>query len=260
MRRFVVVLIVVSALFVGCYNRHSKTSSTEFDERANLKLGELRSLCAKGLYAVEWNMVCVGRITSSDKEGNFYRSIVIEDESGAAEIKLGLQNCASQYPEGLMVALHLNNTAIDLENGVVQIGLPPQNFDEKPRDMEAQAVVDCHIVRSNSVEPTTPLVCNIAGLNVGLCGRFVAVDNLHYAPIEGEDIQPNEYFRFVDSQGRQIFVYVSSYANFAGLEFSTTERDIQGILYYETVGMNIGEQFVIKPRSKDDIATADGTL
>lgn len=258
MRRFIVVLIVVSALFGGCYNRHNDAPVTKFAEGANSTLGALGELCANGLYAIDWDMICVGRITSSDSEGNFYRSIVVEDESGAVEIKLGLYNIASQYPEGLLVALHLNNTATLFENGVIQIGLPPQSFDESPREMESQAVIDNHIVRSNSVNHTTPLVCNIAGLDNGLCGRFVALENLHYAPIEGEENQ--EYFRFVDSEGKQIFVYVSPYADFAGLEFSATERDIRGILYYESVGMNIGKQFVIKPRYKDDIATADGTL
>ena len=258
MRRFIAVLIAVSALFGGCYNRHSEPPVNEFAEEANTELVALRELCANGMYAIDWDMICVGRITSSDSEGNFYRSIVVEDESGAVEIKLGLYNSASQYPEGLLVALHLNSTAALFENGVIQIGLPPQSFDESPREMESQAVIDSHIVRSNSVSPTTPLVCDIAGLDVGLCGRFVAVENLHYAPIEGEENQ--EYFRFVDSEGRHIFVYVSSYADFAGLEFSATERDIRGILYYESVGANIGKQFVIKPRFKDDIATADDTL
>ena len=258
MRRFIAVLIVAATLFGGCYNQHSEAPETEFAERANTKLGALRELCANGMYAIDWDMICVGRITSSDSEGNFYRSIVVEDESGAVEIKLGLYNSATQYPVGLMVALHLNNTATLFENGVIQIGLPPQSFDESPREMESQAVIDNHIVRSNSVNHTTPLVCDITGLDNGLCGRFVALENLHYAPIGGEENQ--EHFRFVDSEGNPIFVYVSHYADFAGLEFSATERDIRGILYYESVGMNIGKQFVIKPRFKDDIATADDTL
>ena len=39
----------------------------------------------------------------------------------------------------------------------------------------------------------------------------------------------------------------------------TPEVEIRGILYYETVGMDIGKQFVIKPRFADDISISDTT-
>jgi hypothetical protein len=261
MGRFIAILIVAAAILSGCYNRHSEAPATEFAEEENTSIGALRKLCADGLFVVESDFVCVGRVTSSDREGNFYRSIVVEDESGAVEIKLGIYNSAVQYPVGVEVALLLNNTAMQIERGVVQIGLPPHSFDETPREMESQEVIDSHIVRSSSVEPTTPLPCNIPSLEVEACGRFIAIEGLRYAPLEGdEETLAEGYYRFADGEGNTIFVYISPFADFAESAIDTAKCNVQGILYHEVVGLDMSEEFVIRPRFKDDIATADNTI
>ncbi len=261
MGRFIALLIVASAILSGCYNRHSEAPVHEFEEQASDQIVELRELCAKGLYIAKSEIICVGRVTSSDREGNFYRSIVVEDESGAVEIKLGIYNTAVQFPVGVALTLHLENTAIAIEKGVVQIGLPPHSFDETPREMESQEVIDSHIVRSSSVEPTTPQLCNIASLKVEECGKFVVIEGLRYAPIEGDEEALAEGFhRFADGDGNTIFVYISPFADFAESAIDTAKCNVQGILYHEVVGLDMSEEFVIRPRFKDDITTADSTI
>jgi hypothetical protein len=185
---------------------------------------------------------------------------VVEDGSGGAEIKLGTYNSAVQYPIGLEVELHLNGTAIMFENGVMQVGLPPHSYDSSPREMEAQAVIDRHIVRTNSVEPIEPLCYDIESLDASICGRFIVINDLYYSPLEEEDSTLEEYARFTDCEGRTLFVYISPFADFAIGELPTSDVYVQGILYRESVGLGIGEQFVIKPRFKDDISTTNHTL
>ena len=261
MKRFAPILILISVILSGCYDNHDATQSTNITARDNCDISLLQSRCQNGLYLVTTDLFCLCRITSSDREGNFYRSIVVEDGSGGAEIKIGTYNNAAQYPVGLEVALCLNGTALMFENGVMQVGLPPQNHDSSPREMEAQSVIDKHIIRTNSTEPMQPFLCDIASLDTSMCGRFVAVENLHYAPIEGEEKSTlEEYSRFMDEEGNTIFIYVSPYADFATDKVPTSKLHIQGILYHETVGLNIGKQLVIKPRFRDDISTSDSAF
>lgn len=258
MKRFTPILILILVVLSSCYDNHDSTQSTDIATRDNCDISQLQSRCQNGVYLVTTELFCRCRITSSDQEGNFYRSIVVEDGSGAAEIKIGTHNNAAQYPVGLEVALCLNGTALMFENGVMQVGLPPQSHDSSPREMEAQAIIDKHIIRTNSIEPIQPFLSDIASLDTSICGRFVAVENLHYAPIEGEEKSSLEgYSRFVDEEGHSIFIYVSPYADFATSEVPTSNISIQGILYHETVGLDIGRQLVIKPRFKDDISTSD---
>lgn len=252
-RLFAAILLFLSAA-VGCYDSHKAPLLEEVTMQANCAIGQLRQLCSSGCYNVVTDIVCIGRVVSSDKEGNFYRSVVVEDESGGVEIKLGTYNIESQYPVGLMVTLCLNGTAIMVEDGVVKMGLPPQSFDTAPREMEAQSVINKHLIRGSSIEDISPMVCDIASLSLSLCGRFVRVENLLYSPLEG--YEEKEYYLFMDSSGRSICSHISSYADFANFDIPTSKLSIQGILYYENVGMGIGKQFVIKPRLKDDISNS----
>lgn len=260
MKRFAAILMLLLLFFSSCYDNHEGAQPTDLSERDNCDISQLLSRCQEGIYLVTTDMVCECRVTSSDREGNFYRSIVVEDGSGGAEIKLGIYNTASQYPVGLTIKLRLNGTAIMLENGVLQVGLPPLPHDDSPREMAAKAVIEEHIVRTDSVEPVEPLLCDIASLNASICGRFITIKNLHYTPAEGEEKSTLEgYSRFTDEDGNSISIFVSPYADFATNSVSTETVSVQGILYLETVERN-EKQFVIKPRFKDDISTLDSAF
>ena len=252
MRNFGVILTALF-LFCGCYDNHNEPPTEPFSMRANAKVEAVRQLCSNGCYNIVSDIVCVGNVTSSDRDGNFYRSVFIEDETGAIEIKLGIYNIAAQYPVGLMVALRLKGCAVMLDNGILQVGLPPQSFDTAPREFEAQEVIDQHIIRSNSIEEITPLVLDIPSLHTSLCGRFVRISGLYYVPLADSEGN-SEYYRFIDNEERIILAYISPYADFSAIALPTTTTTIQGILCHESVGGGMGRQFVIKPRFADDIS------
>ena len=257
MKRLFIILFLFLPLVSGCYDSHNEPSSKDVTTNANCTMEQLRQLCPNGCYTVITDMICAGRVVSSDSEDNFYRSVVVEDGSGAVEVKLGIYNVASQYPLGLLVEIRLKGTAVMIENGVVKVGLPPRSYESAPREFEVQEIIDNHILRTNSVVIVEPTACNIPLLNSALCGRFICVDGLIYTPV-AEDVEQSlkeGYYRFVDENGNAIFVYISPYADFANLEIPTSELSIQGILYYESVGGDFGKQFVVRPRSKDDIST-----
>jgi len=258
MRNFGAILITLLIIFSGCYDKHSEPPTTPPMLQANAHLGELNRLCANGCYNIVSDIVCVGRITSSDRDGNFYRSVFVEDGTSAVEIKLGTYNTSTQYPVGLEVAIYLKGTAIMFEDNILQIGLPPQSYDTAPREFEVQEIIDRHIVRSNSIEEITPLSLDIPSLHTSLCGRFVRISGLQFAPIT--DNSSNGYYRFIDSEERIIFVYISPYANFSTIALSTTTTTIQGILCHEPVGGGMGHQFVIKPRFADDISDIEHNM
>ena len=263
LRLFVVSIVAVIAL-CGCYDNHNRPASEEFSEQANCTIAQLKMFCKSGCYNITSDMVCIGRITSSDREGNFYRSVFVEDNTAAVEVKLGIYNIEAQYPVGLLVALRLNGTAVSLADNVLQLGLPPQSYDTAPREFEAQEVIDHHIVRSNSVSEVSATEYHISDLATSLCGRFVKLSDLRYEPLveESEESEEarNDYLRFIDSDNNVVFAYISPYANFANSVIPTEPLSIQGVLYHEAVGMGLGRQFVIKPRSKDDFTTLDNPI
>lgn len=253
------VILTALFLFCGCYDKHNEPPTESFSMQANAKIETVRQLCTNGCYNIVSDIVCVGRITSSDRDGNFYRSVFVEDGTSAVEIKLGTYNTSTQYPVGLMVALRLKGCAVMLDNGILQVGLPPQSFDTAPREFEVQEIIDRHIVRSNSIEEITPLTLDIPSLHTSLCGRFVRISGLHYVPLTDSEGN-SEYYRFIDNEERIIFAYISPYADFSAIVLPTTTTTIQGILCHESVGGEMGQQFVIKPRFADDISDIEHNM
>lgn len=258
MHHFRYILTLLLLVLGGCFDNHNTPDNKPFLAQANTSIAHLQQLCKDECYTITSDMVCVGRVTSSDYEGNFYRSMVIEDETGGVEIKLGIYSIDKQYPIGLMVAIHLKGTAIISDNGVVQVGLPPQSFDNAPREFEAQEVIDRHITRSNSIEAIAPLLCDIASLDTSLCGRFVRIEGLRHSPLP--DKEEKNYYRFTDNNSNEVYLHISSYADFADMEIPSSDTSIQGILYHEAVGLGVDRQYVIKPRFADDISTISSIM
>ncbi len=258
MRRLFAIFILILWVTTSCYDSHNDGSKQESSTLVNCTIAQLQHLGQSGCYTVTEDLICKGYVTSSDSEGNFYRSMVIEDGSGAIEVKLGIYNIASQYPVGLMVDLRIKGLALMVEDGVLHVGLPPHSFDSTPREMEALEVIDSHIIRGTSVVDIEPLVCDVASLNLSLCGRFVRVENLIYSPLEG--FEESNFYRFIDNRGNAIFIEISQYADFIDIEIPTTELSAQGILYYGSVGRELGKQLIVKPRFKDDLSTPNIAL
>ena len=253
MKRLFTILLIFLPLVSGCYDNHSESSSEDIATNANCTMEQLRQLCPNGCYTIITDVICAGRVVSSDCEGNFYRSVVLDDGTGGVEVKVGIYNVESQYPLGLLVELRLKGTAAMIEDGVVKVGLPPRSYESVPREFEAQEVIDCHVIRTNSIEIVEPIVCDISALTTSLCGRFISVKNISK---DNNELGLSEgYHRFTDENGNAVFVYISPYADIANLEIPTSELHIRGILYYESVGGGLGKQFVIRPSSKDDIST-----
>ena len=257
MKRIILVSVLILMFASGCYDRHSYPPESDYVPSANCTAEALRNLCKEGCYTISSEMSCVGYVTSSDRAGNFYHTLLIEDETGAVEILIGTHLTASLYPIGTLIELRLEGLAAMLNNGVVQVGLTPQSFDIEPRPMGSKLVINNHLIRCGKVEEVTPLSCSVAELNSSLCGRLVTIHSLHHTPLEGYEEEQTMvgYHRFTDSEGNAIFTHVSDYADFANGEVPTSDTSITGILYHESVEMNIGYHYVIRARSANDITT-----
>lgn len=254
-------LLLVVATFCSCYDHHDEPPINGGAMSGNCDISQLYQLCQGGCHTISSDIVCVGRVTSSDSKGNFYRSMFVEDSTAAVEILLGTYNIEAQYPVGVVVELHLKGCAVMIKEEILQVGLPPQSFDTAPREFESQVVIDRHIIRGSSVEDIKPLVCNIPSLDTSLCGRFVKVTDIWHAPLTDSDEESSmvEYHRFSNDNEDIVYTYISPYAEFASMPIPVEFVSVQGILFYESVKNEQSRQFVIRPRFKDDISTIDST-
>ena len=231
MRAVPALLVFIMVVATGCYNRHSLPSESSFAEAPNCTMADIRLLAEQGCTTIQ----------------NFYRTLFIEDESGAVELLLGGYNMHSIYPLGLEVAVKLEGLAVALKDGVVQVGLPPESYDLTPREIGAQQLIAKHLVRGASLAPIEPFACDVESLDPSLCGRLVSLRNLLHSPIDEE----TEYFRYVDDNQQQICLYISQHSS---LSAPDSLAALTGILSYCVIGGE--EAYVLTPRFEDDFKSS----
>lgn len=254
--RIAIIYLLIALLGSGCYDRHNEPGGNDSALRATTSIAKLRELSLNGYTLVESDIVCAGRITTSDKEGNFYRTIFIEDDTAAAELLLGIYQSHTSYPEGLQVAVHLRGCAMAMQDGILRIGLPADAHDSthSPREFESQVMLDRHIVRGSDITPIVTPTYDIAQLNTDLCGRLIRIEGVHHKPlVEQECSNISGYHRFIDDNNLSIYCSVSEYADFADMAIPEVDTAILGILSYEHISKAEGYRYVLRPRSASDL-------
>lgn len=108
-------------MLVGCgYNRFEKVDVTYPEVSSNIKIGNLKELVSLG--PIWQPYVICGVVTTSDSAGNFYKQIIVQDDSGSVEIRLGTYDIYSIYNRFDSVSVRLTNLSLGTYNGILQVG------------------------------------------------------------------------------------------------------------------------------------------
>ncbi|MDE5708760.1 MAG: hypothetical protein K2I32_04855 [Alistipes sp.] len=242
-------LLSAVALLVGCYD-------SSFGERtgpvaavpATATLSDLRGLFAGPTFVVSTDITVTGRVTTSDRSENFYRTFCIEADGAGLEIMAGLDHLHNDYPEGCTVTVRLQGRALGESRGVLQLGRMPSAGSSYPTDyIASRPALDATIIRND--EPllsVNPAVRMLGDLTPAMCGTLVQVEGLHYEPEELSAGSWAGYKRFADDDGTAVYTYVRSYARFADAEVPAGRCSLTGILQYD------GSRYILKLRDEND--------
>lgn len=132
-------LLAVSLLLPGCYsdfnNPEVKKTYTDadFEDATIISIKQLKQLFydnyGSGADAlgksctVTDNYVIKGKVISSDKDGNIYRTMYIQDETGAIEVKLGVTTSYNIFPVGQIVYVKCRNLVIGNYRYMLSLGI-----------------------------------------------------------------------------------------------------------------------------------------
>lgn len=127
---------------------------------ANLTIKELKNLYDGTSQIVEItdNYIVEATVVSSDKRGNYYKTLIIQDETGGISIGIDRTYLYNNYPEGQKIYIMCKGLNLGLNGGVVSLG---STYDDdgviKFGRIQGHVVIDEHIIRSctnNPIEPT----------------------------------------------------------------------------------------------------------
>lgn len=133
---------------------------------------------------IETDIIMEGYVVSSDKLGNIYKSISIQDkpENPTAAIKISINqtNIYTRYNVGRKIYVKLKGLAVGYSFGSVQIGVATGDGLEGILGSE----LDKYIVRSCEVAEIIPKKVAIADLNKDMLEMLIEIENVQFKSSE----------------------------------------------------------------------------
>lgn len=255
-------LLAAGILLGGCYNSSTPPTINQELPVANCHVADLRDRAGhEEVVVVEQDMVVVGRVTSSDRDDNFFRTMCVEDISGGIEVMVGLDRLHTTYPEGLLVALRLKGCSIGYRYGVLQVGTTAPSYESYDIDyLHSKVDVQRVVQRSNDIEIVTPTKRHIAELREEMCGELTLIENIELIESTSIDTLQHEplenatwrgYALFTDANHDTLMVYTRNYAQYADKKIPLDRVSLHGIVQYGK-HPNGREYYQLKMRYEED--------
>lgn len=237
----------------GCYDSHfSEAAGGGASERGNTPLSELRARYTGSPTPVEEDIRVEGCVTTSDRAGNFYRTLCIEQAGAALEVMVGLDHLHNDYPPGSRLVVRLRGLTLGLQYGVLQAGTRAEPGSGYATGyLGSRPAADAAIVRLDGRQPIEPTLLHISELTPERCGTLVRIEALQLRPDDGEPAPAawGGYHTFADASGRTLRTYVRAYADFADAPIPTGVVALTGILQLEGSST---DRYMLKMRDETD--------
>ena len=173
-RPVVIALLALCSLSCGCRDRFDVPDTPADAPAANITITSLHAFLHAETVVVREELTVGGTVVSSDEAGNFYRTLVLDDGTGGAELRIAEYNLYTICPPGCRLTVSLRGCALGERNGVLQIGLPPDAYCPYPTGYISSRVLLERLLHPTG-ERQEPLAtpCEIARLGTASCGRLV---------------------------------------------------------------------------------------
>lgn len=189
-----VVLLVVGCeefqpVFTGKYDTPAQTK-VYTDEDFDVEFTPISELWA--MYkanksqplTITGEMMIKGQVISSDKTGNVYKSIYIQDETGGIEIKMGKYSLYNEYKVGQWVYVNCSDLTVGAYYGMVQLGFKSSDPEYDTSYLEHFILIDQYVLKgemASEAERITPKVLAASELrNEENLATLVTIKNLSY--------------------------------------------------------------------------------
>ncbi len=243
-------------LLVGCgYDSHEGCVPQFESVAPTLHLSRLPSYAESGSPLPE-GAIIKGRVVANDASGNFYRTIVIEEEGLGVELRLALYDLHAFFPVGSIVRVDCGGLRVTRNCGCLSLGRAVYGWSGGALEPVAprSEVLGRVAVMEMGEEPSA-MLCTLDELRSDMCGRLVEVGGLRYEE-EPTEWAVTNYGNEVDhifevAEEQRIIIRTSRYADFATEKIPSGVFGARGILYVDRVDKQ--DVFVIKLRGRDDI-------
>lgn len=149
----------------------------------NITVKELKDLYdgTQQIVEITEDYILEATVLSSDKEGNYYKSLVVQGEVEGIAISLDRYYVYNDYPPGQKIYVKCKGLSLGLNGGVVNIG---STYDDdgviKFGRIQGDIVIDQHIIKSCVNEPITPRTIILDQVDDKFVNTLVKIENVQF--------------------------------------------------------------------------------
>ena len=133
-------------------------------------------------YKVEQDFVIKGKVTTSDQQGNLYKTLYIQDGTAGIEIKIGKNGLYNEYKLGQTIYVQLQDLTVGDYNGMINIGyVADEGSKYETSYLDHYQIIDTHIFKGEYGDPVEPKAITEAQVkDEKNLGRLVTLSDLTY--------------------------------------------------------------------------------
>lgn len=204
---------------------------------------------------IEDDQVISGVVIADDRSGNFYKQIIIQDETGGIPVLLDANNIYTQYPAGRRVFIKLKGMMLGDYGGTIQVGLDSSRSDDGRYlnlDGIPQTLFDDYIIKGSFNNIVAPKMVKPAdftkNINDPLLSTLVQISNAEFRDADinktyADPLKNTSAINFTVNtcEKQSIILRNSSYAKFAALNVPDGNGTLTGVpgIFNGTVQMFI---------------------
>ena len=184
------IILSIAALLLfsstGCQKHEDPAPYVPAKMTANMSIMEFKGLYPGQPYNIPSysDIVLAGKVISTDRHGNFYRSFFIQDTTangGGIEIKLGLTGMYNDYKVGQIVYVKPNGLCLGRYGGLLNIGYRSLNPRYETAFIDVPAIIKATIFRGEQSTPVAPVdIFTAADLTDARYGTWVTLKEARY--------------------------------------------------------------------------------
>ncbi len=204
----------------------------------NVSIAYMKSLCTNRTYGITTDMTVSGTVAANDWLGEFYKSIVIVDDTGGLEVAIDGYRLYEDIPVFSKVTLFCNGMTLGRVGGKIELGAHPTG--DFPVDGIDRSLISCYIridATGHKLQPVERRLNEITAADISsyICLRDVMIDGdrgngLWCEQEDGESITTMR--RIADRGGNTLVIRTDGRCIYASDPMPEGEFMVAGILDY----------------------------
>lgn len=189
---------------------------------ANTTIRELINKYRTGGSTITEDIIIEGKVISSDKAGNIYKTLIIQDGTGGIKIKSGLTGLYNFYKLGQTVYVKCKGLQLGAYGQSVEIGATPAESSKYETDYIPAGLFPNYVFGGEKGEPVAPQVISLSSIPVRSTAdnTLIMLEKVQFKTSElgftwSLDESAGTNRTLIDENGKEIAVRTSGYSNFA---------------------------------------------